>query len=129
MSPIEVLRQLRYQQEKHKDDKVPTFGICISDMARDAANSIDELLRKYAWVSVTERLPLAPEYDWVLVKTVFDSGDSFKGSFGVPHVAELRNGVWYCDTCDEPMEEWLHIKVVAWFDMQLLNNYEEMWKK
>ena len=40
------------------------------------------------------------------------------GGSGVPHVAELRNGVWYCDCCDGPMEETLGVKVVAWFDMQ-----------
>lgn len=124
MTPIEVVRQLRYQQEKHKDDKVPTFGLCISDMARDAANTIDDLLKRYSWVPANERLPLAPDYDWVLVKTKFN-----EGGFGVPHVAELRNGVWYCNACEGPMEETLSLKVVEWFDMELLNNYKEMWNK
>jgi len=39
-----ISRQLRGVQEKHKDDKIPTFGLCVSDMARDAADTIDELL-------------------------------------------------------------------------------------
>ena len=42
------------------------------------------------------------------------------GGSGVPHVAELINGVWYCDCCDGPMEETLGVKVVAWFDMQTI---------
>ena len=70
----------------------------------------------YFWISVTERLPEKPPYDWVLVKTEFipESG------LGVPHVAYLRNGVWYCDCCCGPMEETLGVKVIAWFDMQTI---------
>lgn len=44
MTPREVARELRNVQEKHKDDVTPTFGTCISDMARDAANAIEGLL-------------------------------------------------------------------------------------
>jgi len=44
MTPREVSRQLRQVQEKHKDDFTPTFNICLSDMARDSANAIDNLL-------------------------------------------------------------------------------------
>ena len=79
---------------------------------QDVGNFSDD----YFWISVDERLPEKPPYDWVLVKTEFipESGS------GVPHVAELRNGVWYCDCCDGPMEETLGVKVVAWFDMQTI---------
>lgn len=69
------------------------------------------------WIPVTERLPQKPDYDWVLVKTKFN-----EGGYGVPHIAELRNGVWYCTECDGPMEETLAVTVVAWADMQLISD-------
>lgn len=116
MTPEETVRNLRYTAEKHRNDVVHTFGTRISDMATNTANTIEELLAKLTWVPITERKPERPDYDWVLVKTVFVP----EGGEGVPHVAELRNGVWYCDCCEGPMEETLGIKVVAWFDMQLL---------
>lgn len=123
MSPNEVLRQLRYQQEKHKNDIVPSFGLRISDMARDAANAIDGLMRRYSWVPVSERLPVKEDgYDWVLVKTRFIyKGNKPDADFGVPHVAELRNGVWYSGPHNAPMEEALGLRVVAWFDIELLS--------
>ena len=40
----EILRKLRATQEQHKNDKTPTFGVCISDMARDAGDAIESLL-------------------------------------------------------------------------------------
>ena len=42
MTPQEVSKELRLIQEKHKDDKVFTFEPRISDMAKDAADAIDE---------------------------------------------------------------------------------------
>jgi len=75
------------------------------------------------WVSVDERLPKWPRYDWVLTRCQFPNKRET-----VPHMAELRKGVWYCDSCDTPMEETLGIKVVAWFDTGLLldqNHYEK----
>lgn len=121
MTPAEVLGQLRYQEEKHRFDSVSTFGLRITDMARDAANTIDELLTRYSWVPVEERLPVEGIHDWVLVRT-----DILNGA-GVPHVAELRGGNWYCDACEGPMEETLDCKVIAWFDMSLL--LIDIWQK
>ena len=40
----EILRKLRATQKQHKDDITPTFGVCISDMARDAGDAIESLL-------------------------------------------------------------------------------------
>lgn len=61
------------------------------------------------WISVTEQLPEKPFYDWVLVKAEFREGGTTK-----PYIAELRNGKWYCDACDTPMEETLSLKVTHW---------------
>ena len=51
MKPQDVLRELRNVQEKHKNDFVTTFGICVSDMARDSANTIETLVGhvKFLW--------------------------------------------------------------------------------
>jgi hypothetical protein len=69
-------------------------------------------MNEYYWVPVTERLPERPDYDWVLVRTVLNEGGQ-----GMPHIAELRCGVWYCTECDGPMEETLSVKVTDWFDI------------
>ena len=92
-----------FANEYWDDRAVPMSEQDIGDFSDD-----------YFWISVAERLPEKPMYDWVLVKTELIP----EGGSGVPHVAELRNGVWYCDCCDGPMEETLGVKVVAWFDMQ-----------
>lgn len=44
MTPTETLAELRRVEEKHKGEFTSTFHINISDMARDAANAIEELL-------------------------------------------------------------------------------------
>jgi len=122
MTPQETSRELRFVQRKHEDDFTPTFSINISDMARDAANAIDELLAQANccfWIPVTERLPSERDYDWVLVRTrTLDNR-----GYGLPHIAELRKGVWYSQDCDlGPMEEILDIKVTDWFPMELIAN-------
>jgi len=118
MTPEELLQNLRYTAEKHKKEGrlVLTGETNVCAMAHDCISTVENLLAKFTWVPVTERLPERPDYDWVLVKTVFIP----EGGEGVPHVAELRGGVWYCDSCEGPMEETLSIKVVEWFDMQQL---------
>jgi hypothetical protein len=116
MTPEDVVRELRNVAEKHKDTHIMTFGTNVSAMATDTANVIERLLSSFTWVSVSERLPERPLYDWVLVRTRLVP----EGFYGGPHVAELRNGVWYCRESDKPMEEELSIKVISWFDMQII---------
>lgn len=49
------------------------------------------------WISVEERLPEKPEYDWVLV-IVRDKRDGF---IGIPQIGELRSdGFWHTVTSD-----------------------------
>ena len=63
------------------------------------------------WISVTERLPDKSEHDWVLVAIVLVPEERR----GVPHIAELRNGVWYAQDSDgEPMEHHLGLRVTHW---------------
>jgi hypothetical protein len=65
------------------------------------------------WISVDERLPEKPGYDWVLVATKMVP----EGWYGVPHIAELRSGVWYDNHLEVPFEEELSIKVTHWTPM------------
>lgn len=64
------------------------------------------------WISVKERLPEAPEQDWVLVACLFQP----EGYYGVPHIAEYGNGKWYENgigvTTD--IEEKYGIEVTHW---------------
>lgn len=63
------------------------------------------------WISVEDRLP-DKQHDWVLVICEFVP----EGGYGVPHIAELRNGVWYTDNMDIPLEE-AFVKVTHWMPM------------
>ena len=65
------------------------------------------------WIDVQERLPERPEHDWVLVQTKMTP----EGWYGVPHVAELRSGVWYTQCLDKPMEYELAIEVTHWMSL------------
>lgn len=70
------------------------------------------------WISIEEKIPQRPEYDWVLVKIMYDNHE------GVPKVAEYLNGKWHCDLCDN-IEKDLNVKVVAWFDMGNIKNFKK----
>ena len=62
------------------------------------------------WIPVTERLPEKPEYDWVLVQVKMIP----ENYYGVPHIAELRDGKWYSDCYATPLEETAGVKVTHW---------------
>jgi len=66
------------------------------------------------WISVKERLPQKPTFDWVLVLIKMIP----EGWFGIPHVAELRNGVWFAECLDDkPMEKELSVEVTHWMPL------------
>lgn len=77
------------------------------------------------WISVEERLPEKPKYDWVLV-IIRDKRDGF---IGIPQIGELRSdGFWHTETSDtfntpnfrriynttDVLGEFLKQEVVAW---------------
>ena len=66
------------------------------------------------WIPVTERLPERPEYDWVLIQVLILGRDPY---YGVPHIAELRNGVWHADCYDGPLEKTAGVKVTHWMPL------------
>jgi hypothetical protein len=65
------------------------------------------------WISVKERLPERQLYDWVLVQTKMVP----EGYYGVPHIAELRSGVWYSKEHDTPLEETCAVAVTHWMPL------------
>lgn len=112
MKPTEVLHELRLVQKKFKDEKPYTFGLRISDMAKDAADALEEVMMMDGeWIPVEMILPPSPEYDWVLVRVKLMP----EGYYGVPHVAELRDGVWY-ESCGE-LETRCSVKVTHWMPL------------
>lgn len=76
------------------------------------------------WISVDEKLPERPDYDWVLISYV----DCFNPNMRfVPSVAELRNGKWVSkeNDCDidrlytGDFERDFHVRVTHWADLPL----------
>lgn len=65
------------------------------------------------WISVNDKLPEKSEYDWVLVATKLIPEDWY----GVPHIAEFRNGEWYDVYYEKSFEELLSIKVTHWMPL------------
>lgn len=62
------------------------------------------------WIDVNFKLPEG--HDWVLVACKLDP----EGWYGVPHIAELRNGVWYADCFEVPLEN-AGVKVTHWMPL------------
>lgn len=70
------------------------------------------------WNPVDPKLNNLNEFDedWVLVAVKMDP----EGWYGVPFVAELRDGVWY-DRCDVDIERAYSVKITHW---KPIENYE-----
>lgn len=86
----------------------------IEVVNEERAQKSEDSIMTNNWISVTERLPEKPEYDWVLVQTKMIS----EGYYCVPHIAELVNGLWQSD-CYEglPLEETAGVKVTHWMPL------------
>lgn len=81
----------------------------------DRAVGIDE---QNCWRDISNP-PDKKEHDWVLVKCVFTATkDDPVPQYSIPHVAELRDGVWWSDA-DIPLES-VGLTVVEWFDMETI---------
>jgi hypothetical protein len=71
---------------------------------------------KKGWISVDTNPPTREKgYDWVLVRVKMVPEDYY----GVPQVAELRDGKWYVDKYNEPYEEWCSAKITDWRPLPL----------
>ena len=65
------------------------------------------------WIKTKKKLPNKDKYDWVLVIAKMIP----EGYYGVPAVAELRNGIWYFRDEDNPVEETLGIEITHWMPL------------
>lgn len=65
------------------------------------------------WISVKDRLPERCLHDWVLVQTMLIP----EKYYGVPHIAELRDGIWYSNECDKPLEETCGVIATHWMPL------------
>ena len=84
---------------KYADDLYdPTDrGILYRETQDDFIAGAEWHAKQSPWISVEERLPEKPEYDWVLV-IVRDKRDGF---IGIPQIGELRSdGFWHTVTSD-----------------------------
>lgn len=63
------------------------------------------------WIPVSERLP-DKQHDWVLVACKLHP----EGFYGVPHIGELRNGVWWCDCYEVPLKD-AGVEVTHWMPL------------
>ena len=123
-----VIQELHVAYKMHKDPKhyiisnaaiqkyaVPLFKAGAGWQAKQSP-----------WISVEERLPEKPKYDWVLV-IIRDKRDGF---IGIPQIGELRSdGFWHTETSDtfntpnfrriynttDVLGEFLKQEVVAWW--------------
>lgn len=90
-----------YRERKRSQAMLETIQEEVENAER-MLNFWDEFhKRKSRWVKVEDRLPTPDEYDWVLVNVKFDED----GTYGVPHIAEYRNGEWWGYFDDVPLTE------------------------
>jgi hypothetical protein len=82
-----------------------------NEFSTSAIRTAITALQEYQpWVSVKDRLPEKPQYDWVLVRITLNPD----GFVGLPHIAELRRGEWFSTEYDLPIEQMLQGTVTHW---------------
>lgn len=120
-------------EEAAREELISSYAIVVEGELAYQKQAMLNMFRKGAewhakqplWISVEERLPEKPEYDWVLV-IVRDKRDGF---IGIPQIGELRSdGFWHTVTSDsfntpdfrriynttDALGEILKQEVVAW---------------
>ena len=106
-------------------NKMPDWGGLPALAKKYFIKGADWQARQSPWISVEERLPEKPKYDWVLV-IIRDKRDGF---IGIPQIGELRSdGFLHTETSDtfntpnfrriynttDVLGEFLKQEVVAW---------------
>ena len=100
-----ALQHDNYVVQNHTEQDVKNYGLI--------SLAIAALQAYQPWVSVKDRLPEKPQYDWVLVRIRLNPD----GFYGLPHIAELRKGVWYSTEYDLPIEQILQGTVTHWMPL------------
>ena len=54
MDTEQMIRELRYLENKHKDDRVCTFGTRWADVCHDVANRLEDLNKDSAFLNFIE---------------------------------------------------------------------------
>ena len=96
---------------KYQDDKPRLKPMSPNDS--DVLLRLAKIGQQMQWIPVNERLPERPLHDWVLVATKLVP----ENWYGVPHIAELRSGIWYSHENDAPMEELYGVVVTHWMPL------------
>ena len=106
-------------------NKMPDWGGLPALAKKYFIKGADWQARQSPWISVEERLPEKPKYDWVLGII----RDKRGGFIGIPQIGELRSdGFWHTETSDsfntpnfrriynttDVLGEFLKQEVVAW---------------
>ena len=104
------------ERRQEKDRKLSIVQLEHGNIEKEyMVEVIEENKREYIdWIPVEQNLPLAPAFDWVLVRIVFK-----EGGMGVPHIAELRddgtgNLKWYDGDGATDLEERYGVRVTHW---------------
>ena len=120
-------------EEAAKQELISSYAIVIEGELVYQRQAMLNMFKKGAdwqskqspWISVKERLPEKPKYDWVLV-IIRDKRDGF---IGLPQIGELRSdGFWHTRESDDFNTEqfrreygttdalgiFLHQEVLAW---------------
>lgn len=91
-----------YADDKCQERGVPKkyrlhFDFDRYDIEQGFKAGVQWQAKQSPWISVKERLPEKPKYDWVLV-IIRDKRDGF---IGIPQIGELRSdGFWHTETSD-----------------------------
>ena len=83
--------------------------------AVDCLTQLVDAFPKWIPILTANDLPKKDEYDWVLVQAKLVP----ENHYSLPHVAELRKGVWYGMGYPEdiPLEETCGVKVTHWMPL------------
>lgn len=109
-----------------KAEFVDSFGRPhqLSELMKETIEAMSFLLNSVStlaslvnsnWIPVERKLPDPSKYDWVLVQVKLVP----EGQYSIPHVAELRGGIWYGMGYPEnfPLEDGCGIKVTHWMPL------------
>ena len=115
---IEKLIDVFMHLDRHISNR-DEYGICFTSDFVKAVEDVLVMLKNQdangvtvqKWIPVTERLP-DKQHDWVLATGILVPEDFY----GVPHIAELRNGEWWDDSGDFPLID-LGVEVTHWMPL------------